>query len=79
MEKKDSRKFPTQKDIVMRHLRDFGFITSFDAFKEYGITRLSAVIFNLKRDYGHDFGGDTIYYDNIYGQTKHYKKYTLIR
>lgn len=38
----------TQKQIVINHLREHGSITSLDAFTEYGITRLAAVIFKIK-------------------------------
>lgn len=39
----------TQKEKVLRHLRDYGNITSWQAFEEYGITRLSAVIYTLRK------------------------------
>lgn len=44
--------FETQKDQVIKHLKKFKSITSWEAIQEYGITRLSAVIYDLK-DYGH--------------------------
>ena len=37
-----------QKEKVMRHLNNYGSITPLDAFRDYGIMRLAAVIFNLK-------------------------------
>lgn len=40
----------TQKDRVVRHILDFGSISSFEAFREYGITRLSAIIYILRHD-----------------------------
>jgi hypothetical protein len=40
----------TQYDRVLKHLQDYGTITSWESFIEYGITRLSAVIFMLRRD-----------------------------
>ena len=39
----------TQEDRVLRHLKQIGHITSWEAIKEYGITRLSAKIYNLRR------------------------------
>ncbi len=38
--------------MVADHLKQYGSITSMDAFEKYGCTRLSAQIFNLKNDYG---------------------------
>lgn len=39
----------TQYDVILDHLREHKTITSREAFLEYGVTRLSAVIFVLKR------------------------------
>lgn len=39
----------TQEDRVLRHLKEFGSITTWEAIKEYGITRLSAKIFDLRK------------------------------
>jgi hypothetical protein len=38
----------TQNQLILKHLRNEGNITSWDAIQHYGITRLSAVIFNLR-------------------------------
>ena len=38
----------SQVDMVMRHIDDHGSITSFKAFTEYGITRLSDVILKIR-------------------------------
>ena len=43
----------TQYQVVLGHLQEHGTITSFEAISKYGITRLSGVIFNLKKD-GHN-------------------------
>jgi len=39
----------TQEDRVLRHLKEYGSITTWEAIKEYGITRLSAKIFDLRK------------------------------
>ena len=41
----------SQRDRILRHLQDFGEITSWEAIKEYGVTRLSAVIYDLRKIY----------------------------
>lgn len=39
----------TLKQAVLRHLKEYKSITSFEAFTEYGATRLSAIIFELRK------------------------------
>lgn len=40
----------TQKQVVLDHLREQGSITSLDAIKNYGITRLSDRVFVLRNE-----------------------------
>lgn len=40
----------TQKQLVLGHLLEFGCITPNEAIYKYHITRLGAVIFDLKKD-----------------------------
>ena len=42
----------TQKQLILRHLRKYGWITTLVAFKEYQVCRLSQRIIELERD-GH--------------------------
>lgn len=67
----------TQKDRVLRHLRDFGSITSWESFTEYGITRLSAIIYNLKHIDGYNFDEEWQTSINRYGEKTSFKKYIL--
>lgn len=39
-----------QKDKVLRHIQNKGYITSWEAITKYRITRLSAKVFDLKQD-----------------------------
>ena len=39
----------TQEQMVEQHLKDYGTITTWEAFTDYGITRLSAKIYNLRK------------------------------
>lgn len=43
----------SQNETILTHLQAFGRITSLEAIKKYGITRLSARIYDL-RDAGHN-------------------------
>lgn len=43
-------KFETQKSVVLEHLKHNHSITSWGAIQEYHITRLSAVIYDLRAD-----------------------------
>lgn len=65
-----------QKEKVMRHLNNYGSITPLDAFRDYGIMRLAAVIFNLKED-GYDINSEMISSSNRFGEKVSFGKYTL--
>lgn len=60
--------------LVIRHLKQKGSITSWDAIRLYGATRLSAIIFNL-RDRGYLI--DSIWLDgkDRFGNPGRYVKY----
>lgn len=40
----------SKKEKVLRHLQNYGHITSLEAFQEYGATRLSSIIFELRKE-----------------------------
>lgn len=65
------------KERILRHLKDFGSITSWDAILEYGCTRLSQYIYLLKKD-GYHFEYETIKSKNRYGEPNHCKRYILL-
>lgn len=67
----------TQDDRVLRHLKENNGITSWEAIKEYGITRLSAVIFRLRRS-GLTIVNETIYARNRYNEPVHFVRYKLV-
>lgn len=69
----------TQKQKVIRHLETYGSITPLDAFRDYGIMRLAAVIFKLKEE-GFNINSEMITrYVNRFGEPINYAKYTLIK
>lgn len=67
---------PTQRDRVLKYIRDFGFITSWDAYSELGISQLGARVFELK-ERGYEFTKTRIYTKNRYGEKTHYDEYRL--
>lgn len=66
----------THYDRVLRHLTDFKSITSYEAFIDYGITRLSAIIFLLRKD-GYNISSQKIAAKNRYGKTVYFANYIL--
>ena len=65
----------TMKDRVLQYMKDFGSITSFQAFTDLGNTRLSASIFQIREEYNVE--DEWVHTTNRYGVKVKYKKYTL--
>ena len=61
----------TQKDRILRHLKDYGHITSWESFSE------SAIIYNLKHIDGYSFDEEWQTRINRYGEKTSFKKYIL--
>lgn len=40
----------SQKQMILNHLKENGSITSMEAFKKYGATRLSDIVYRLRHD-----------------------------
>ena len=66
----------TQCEKILRHLEDYGEITSLTAMKEYGIMRLASRITDLKKQ-GYSIVSKTESGENSYGETTHWKVYRL--
>lgn len=62
---------------VMLHLQEFGSINSWEAIKEYGATRLSAIIYNLRHRYNMDIESEKVKFIDRYGHNSNYAKYIL--
>lgn len=67
----------SQKQRVINHLEKHGSITTWDAFIKYGITRISAIIFNLKKD-GYKFQEEWITRNSKRNGKTQFKKYILV-
>ena len=69
----------TQTEDIVRHLKEFGHITSWEAIKEYGATRLSAIIHNLRHNRGMNIISEDVAKVTRYGRTVHIAKYKLVK
>jgi hypothetical protein len=66
----------TQTDRIMRHLRDYGSITSLEAVNEYGIMRLASRVNDLK-NLGVPIIAEREHGKNRYGEPTTYSRYRL--
>ena len=65
-----------QKEAVLYHLQQFQTITSLEAIKDYGATRLSGIIFQLRKD-GYNIESLPFVRKNRFGNTVTLAKYYL--
>ena len=66
----------TQEQRIIRHLRDYGSITSLEAINEYGILRLASRISDLRKK-GYAIRSDRVAAKNRYGEKISYAKYSM--
>lgn len=66
----------SQCEKIIRYMKDFGSITTMQAFDDLDITRLSARIYDLKA-LGYKIKTETVKRRNRYGEKKVYSKYSL--
>ena len=66
----------TQKERIIDYIKQFGSITSLDAYKDLGITQLGARIDGLKKD-GYRFKTEWESGKNRFGEKTDYKRYYL--
>lgn len=62
---------------IKLHLEKYGRITTWEAIKEYGATRLSAIIYNLRHNYDMNIISKDIYFTDRYGTESNYVMYVL--
>lgn len=62
---------------ILMYLEENGSITSWEAIKEFGATRLSAIIFNLRHKYNLDITDEWVSFTDRYGSNSQFKKYIL--
>ena len=66
----------TQSEMVLDYMERFGSISSWQAFMDLGITRLSGRIFDL-RQMGHDIISKSETKNNRWGKPVTYARYSL--
>lgn len=66
----------TQKDRILEYIRNFGSISSFEAYANLGITQLGARIDQLKKE-GFKFRTEWESNKNRFGEKTEYKRYYL--
>lgn len=66
----------TQKDRVINYIREFGSISSWEAYKDLGVTQLATRIKELKEQ-GYEFKTEWESSTNRFGEKTDYKRYYL--
>lgn len=66
----------TQCERILRHMKDYGSITSLEAVNEYGIMRLASRISDLKGQ-GYAILSERVTGKNRYNETTSYSVYRL--
>lgn len=66
----------TQRQRIINYIREFGSITSYEAYKDLGITQLATRIKELKEE-GYRFITEWISDKNRFGEPVTYKRYYL--
>lgn len=61
---------------VLEHLKKYGSITSWEAIQKYGATRLSAIIYNLRKN--HVITSDIQEMTDRYGDNTRFAKYVYV-
>lgn len=66
----------TQKERVLQYCEDFGSISTLEAFRDLGITRLGARIYDIEQS-GRSVKRTTEFGKNRYGETTNWTRYTI--
>lgn len=65
-----------QRQRIINYIREFGSISSLEAYRDLGVTQLGARIKELKEQ-GYEFKTEWENSKNRYGEKVNYKKYSL--
>ena len=69
-----SEQVKSQSDAILWHLKTYGTITSYEAIKEYGATRLAAIICKHRKN-GYDIDSISLPKKTRFGRTTNIAKY----
>ena len=64
--------------VVLEHLKQYGTITSLEAIDKYGATRLSDIIYRLRKQ-GMNIETTDMPFTDRYGTKSKYGKYVLVK
>lgn len=67
-----------QRKAILDHLESKGSITSIEAFSRYGVTKLSAIVFDL-RQMGYDIQTIPVETTNRFNEKVTFAKYKLLK
>ena len=76
-EEKKVKNVKTQKSEVLKFMQKYEYITQMIATERFGATRLSDIIFRLRKE-GYEIGTRTVTKKNRYGHTTNYAEYYLV-
>ena len=68
----------TGADAILWHLKTYGHITSYEAIKEYGVTRLAAIIFNHRKN-GYEIDSIPLKKKTRFGRNTTIAKYNYLK
>lgn len=68
----------TQHQMVIEHLNRYGSITDLEAYRDYAIRRLAAVIWDLRHKYHFEIDTKTTVAKNRFGETTSFATYILV-
>lgn len=68
----------TQNERILNHLQKHGSISSKEAADEYGVMRLGARIYDLKKE-GHSIVKTSEKAVNRFGEKVHYARYRMVK
>ena len=66
----------TQKDRIINYIRQFGSITSWEAYQDLGVMQLGAIIDQLKQEV-YEFTTEWVQKKNRFGEDVSFKRYYL--
>ena len=73
MKRTNDKRRTNKSRLILEHLKEHGSITSWEAIEKYGATRLSAIIYNIRKNYNVQ-SIDSEYTDR-YGNRSTFTKY----